>query len=209
MYDILYNLHCKDIHSSGWIKCINSIFPNNGRHVLYLGKVDSNKVHECECDQFKQLWHSRITCAAIDSNTMVYKTYKYSHGKEKYTEILPKHLKKALIQFRMGTYKLPVNNRKRFNVPRADRHCTICDKCVMGDEIHFLYECTKLNNLRAKYLFSPDIRRESNVFKFVNIMQTNDPETIGNLAKFIFILAWIETIHMTYNVNIVNKTCLP
>ena len=57
----------------------------------------------------------------------------------------------------------------------------------MGDDIHFLYECTKLNTLRAKYLFSPDIRRETNVFNFVNIcfMQTNDPETIGNLAKFI------------------------
>ena len=59
---------------------------------------------------------------------------------------------------------------------------TNCDKSVMGDEIHFLYECTKLNNLRVKYLFSPDIRREPNVF---NIMQTNYPETIGNLAKFI------------------------
>ena len=55
----------------------------------------------------------------------------------------------------------------------------------MGDNIHFLYECTKLNNLRAKYLVSPDIRRESNAFNFINIMQTNDPETIGNLAKFI------------------------
>ena len=32
---------------------------------------------------------------------------------------------------------------------------------------------------------SPGIRREPNVFNFVNIMQTNDPETIGNLAKFI------------------------
>ena len=104
---------------------------------------------------------------------------------KKYTEILPEHLKKALIQFRMGTYTLPVNNRKHFNVPRADRHYTTCDKSVMGDEIHFLHECTKLNNLRAKYLFSPDIRREPNVFNFVNIMQTNDPETIGNLAKFI------------------------
>ena len=72
-----------------------------------------------------------------------------------------------------------------FNVPRADRHCTNCDKSVMGDDIHFLYECTKLNNLIVKYLFSPDIRREPNVFHFVNIMQTNDPETIGNLAKSI------------------------
>ena len=102
---------------------------------------------------------------------MMYKTFKYSHGKEKYTEILPEHLKKALFQFRMGRHKLPVNNHKQFNVslPRADRHCTNCDKSVMGDEIHFLYECTKLNNLTAKYLFSPDIRRESNVFNFVNI----------------------------------------
>ena len=66
---------------------------------------------------------------------------------------------------------------------------TMCVLCVsmyfMGDDIHFLYECTKLNNLRVKYLFSPDIRREPNVLNFVNIMQTNDPETIGNLAKLI------------------------
>ena len=144
-------------------------------------------IHKCECDQFKQLWHSRITCDAIDSNNMMCKTFKYSHGKEKYTEILPEHFKKELFQIRMGTHTLPVNNSKHFNVPspRADRHCTNCDKSVMGDEIHFLYECTKLNNLRVKYLFSPDIRREPNVFNFVNIMQTNYPETIGNLAKFI------------------------
>ena len=77
----------------------------------------------------------------------------------------------------------------------------------MGDEIHVLYECSKLNNLRANYLFSPDIRRESNVFNFVNIMLTNDPE-VGNWQSGKVYLAWIETIHMTYNVKIANKTCL-
>ena len=41
----------------------------------------------------------------------MYKTFKYSHGKEKYTEILPEHFKKALLQFRIGSHKLPVNNR--------------------------------------------------------------------------------------------------
>ena len=84
----------------------------------------------------------------------------------------------------MGTHKLPVNNSKHFNVRRADTGIVqIVTKSVMGDEIHFLYECTKLNNLRVKYLFSPDIRREPNVFDFVNIMQTNDPETIGNVSR--------------------------
>ena len=32
---------------------------------------------------------------------------------------------------------------------------------------------------------SSGIRREPNAFNFVNIMQTNDPDTICNLAKFI------------------------
>ena len=71
MYDILYNLHCKDIHSSGWIKYINTIFQNNGMSYIWATQdfnVDSNNVYKCECDQFKQLWHSRITCDAIDSN---------------------------------------------------------------------------------------------------------------------------------------------
>ena len=122
---ISYITFIADIHSSGWIKCINTIFQNNGMSYIWATqdfKVDSNNVHKCECDQFKQLWHSRITCDVIDSNNMMYKTFKYSHGKEKYTEILPEHLKKALFQFRMGTHKLPVNNSKHFNVPRADRH---------------------------------------------------------------------------------------
>ena len=67
----------------------------------------------------------------------------------------------------------------------------------------FTIECPKLNNLIVKYMYSPDIRREPNVFNFVNIMQTNDPETIGYGQVY---LACIKTIHVTcYNVG---KTCL-
>ena len=119
---VMYDLHCKDIHSSGWIKYINTIFQNNGMSYIWATQdfnVDSNNVYKCECDQFKQLWHSRITCDAIDSNNMMYETFKYSHGKEKYTEILPEHFKKAFLQFRIGSHKLPVNNRKHFNVPNV------------------------------------------------------------------------------------------
>ena len=46
---ISYNLHCKDIHSSGWIKCINTIFQNNGMSYIWATQdfeVDSNNVHK-------------------------------------------------------------------------------------------------------------------------------------------------------------------
>ena len=45
-----------------------------------------------------------------------------------YIEILSEHLKKTLFQFRIGTYIT----------------CRICDEGVLGDEIHFLFECQKL-----------------------------------------------------------------
>ena len=69
-----------------------------------------------------------------------------------YTEILPKHLKKALFQFRIGTFILPVNNRKQLDLGRSERICSICDEGAIGDETHFLFECLKLEDLRIKYI---------------------------------------------------------
>ena len=54
----------------------------------------------------------------------------------------------------------------------------------------------KVHILRDKYLLSSDTRREPNVFNFVNIMQANDPETIGNLAKFILHVLKLYTLHI-------------
>ena len=78
-----------------------------------------------------QLWHSRIINRDNDHN-VTYSLFKLSHGKEMYTEIqiLPEHLKKALFQFRIGTYILPVNNRKQLDVSRSERICRICDEGV-------------------------------------------------------------------------------
>ena len=66
-----------------------------------------------------------------------------------YTEILPEQLKKTLFQFRIGTYTciLPVNNRKQLDVSRSKRICRICDEGVISDEIHFLFECPKLEHI--------------------------------------------------------------
>ena len=105
-----------------------------------------------------QLWHSRIINRDNDHN-VTYSLFKLSHGKEMYTEILPEHLKKALFQFRIGTYILPVNNRKQLDMRRSERICRICDEGVIGDEIHFLFECPKLEDLRIKYMALGDRMR--------------------------------------------------
>ena len=143
MYIILYHLYCKDVHLSPWIKCISNIFQTNGINYIWLMQdhnIDAKSIKKCECDQFKQLWHSRIT----NDNNVMYQLFKISHCKEMYIKILPEHLKKALFHFRIGSHKLPVNNRKNSDVPRNERLCTICDEGVLGDEIHFFIRMYKV-----------------------------------------------------------------
>ena len=61
-------------------------------------KINAKIVYKCEYDQFKQLWHSRIIndniiiiINIINDNNAMYKLFKYSHGKERYTETLTEH----------------------------------------------------------------------------------------------------------------------
>ena len=77
-----------------------------------------------------------------------------------------------------------MNNRKQLDVSRSEIICLICDEGV-GDEIHFLFECPKLEDLRIKYMALGDIMRP-NVYNFVHMLQDNDLGTIYSLTKFAF-----------------------
>ena len=56
-----------------------------------------------------------------------------------------------------------MNNRTQLDVSRSERICRICDEVVIGDEIHFLFECPKLEDLRIKYMALGD-RMRPNVY---------------------------------------------
>ena len=112
MYIILCNLYCKDVHFSPWIKCISNIFQTNGITYIWLMQdynTDAKSIKKCECDQFKQLWQSRIT----NDNNVMYQLFKISHCKEMYIEIVPENLRNLIPLQNMYTHKLPVNNRKK------------------------------------------------------------------------------------------------
>ena len=78
-----------------------------------------------------------------------------------------------------------MNNRKQLDVSMSERICRICDGGVIGDEIHILFKCQKLEDLRIKYLALGD-RIIPNVYNFVHMLQDDDPDTIYSLSKVAF-----------------------
>ena len=85
MYTILYNLHCKNVYLSPWIRYVSSIFQNSGSNYIWLTQdcnIDAKIIFKSECDQFMQLWHSRIINRDNDHN-VTYSLFKLSHGRKR------------------------------------------------------------------------------------------------------------------------------
>jgi hypothetical protein len=38
------------------------------------------------------------------------------------------------------------------NIPRENRHCELCQKNQIGDEYHYIFECTNLSEKRTSLL---------------------------------------------------------
>ena len=76
MYIIIYNLYCKDVHLSHWIKCISNIFQTNIINYIWLMQdhnIDAKSIKKCEFDQFKQLWHRKIR----NDNKVMYQLFNF------------------------------------------------------------------------------------------------------------------------------------
>ena len=50
----------------------------------------------------------------------------------------------------MGNTKLPIERGRYNNVRREQRYCELCNHNIIGDEFHFILECTVLNELYKK-----------------------------------------------------------
>ena len=58
--------------------------------------------------------------------------------------------KRAIAKLRLSSHPFPVEAQRKFNIPRSDRACTLCPDGKVGDEFHYLFECTACSILRIR-----------------------------------------------------------
>ena len=114
---------------------------------------------------------------------ILYRTYKNTFGFENYLK-LPVQLRRPLCKLRTSNHKLAVERGRYPNLPRHERTCEFCDQESLGDEFHFLLECSKLKTLRQKYIPVKYWKRP-NVLLFSSLLNCKSKSVRVNLAKFI------------------------
>ena len=101
-------------------------------------------------DQFVQRWRSIVNDT---SKCILYRSYKENFVFEKYLVFLPTLYCKAVCKLRTSNHKLTIETGRYIGTPRNQRYCNMCDMNVVGDEYHFVFECTKLKKTLENNLY--------------------------------------------------------
>ena len=175
-----------NVIKSPWISYVKTCLDNLGLSEYFINQsvIDTghfklmvkSRLH----DQFLQDWNSSVFNS---SKCSVYRLYKVEHGFEEYLDILPSNLAHFLCKFRTLNHKLPIEKERYLNIDHNQRVCHLCNSHSLGDEFHYLFECTFFNNDRKKYIDSY-YRTRPNTFKLEELMNIKDRLKLIKLAVF-------------------------
>ena len=171
-----------------WLMKVHSLLDNFG-----LSYIWSNQDHTIQSfkrivklrlrDQFIHEWQSRVAENRVCCNCRLFKK-KFCFVE--YLTYLPSTLRQIVLKFRLSNHRLPIPQRRSLGNPRDERICTVCDNGEVGDEFHYLFNCSNENvtRNRTKYV-DKYYTHHPNLPKFCSLMNMTSKSKNVKLDKFL------------------------
>lgn len=175
---------------SNWAKSVKTLLDSYGFSYVWSNpfSVNLNTFHlhfkQKVIDVFKQTWFNDVNNSR---SLILYKSFKQSFELEHYLSVLPKKFRIILSQLRLSAHQLRIETGRysQNRVDRALRLCTLCDRSDIEDEYHFVLICPVYIQIRQKYI-RPFYYLRPSVYKFINLMQSNQINILRNLGKYVY-----------------------
>ena len=170
--------------TSKWVANIIDLLDNYGLSQIWLEQKQVNVnwvklVFEQRIrDTIKQNWYNEVQ---NNSQCINYRIVKDNLDFESYLRKLNYNDRINLCKFRCGNHHLPCVAGRYVNIPRSKRKCKLCDLNAMGDEFHYLFECTYFSDDRAKYISRYYVIRP-NILKMSSLFNTRSSKKLSQLA---------------------------
>ena len=113
--------------------------------------------------------------------------FKHEYKMENHLLLLDHAPRISLTKFRCGNHRLPVNKGRFQGIPRQERTCTLCTSNDVGDEFHYLFDCSFFNSER-KLFIKPYYLRRPNTLKMERLFNITSKKWLTNLTKFVKII---------------------
>ena len=189
MFQLCSELYYACDYKLTWLVKVHSLLDSLGFSYIW-----SNQVHTIE--RFKRIvkqrlrgqlfiqeWQSRVAENSVCCN---YRLFKRKFCFEEYLNYLPSTLRQGVLKFRLSNHILPIQQRRSLGIPRDERRCTDCDSGEVGDEFHYLLNCSNENikRNRTKYVYKY-YTHHPNLPKFYSLMNMTSKSKNVKLANFI------------------------
>lgn len=187
MYKLMYGLHIAEQCTLPWISSVKQILDDCGLSNIWTEQdfpCVSWLVKRVELslqDQFRQTWSATVHAS---SKCILYKHFKLNLELEKYLLDVPAIYRKYICKLRTTNHKLAVERGRYVNIPRHLRFCEMCGEDVMGDEFHFLLQCSRLSDVRKQFL-PRYYTKHVNMPKFIQLMKCENIALTVKVGKFI------------------------
>lgn len=169
-----------------WLNQVRTILIKCGLINLWNDRVDVNltwlklSVRQKLKDMFLSDWYSFLDNS---NKSMCYRVFKKTFGFENYLKSTPSYLLTYMIRFRTRNHRLPIETGNWQKIPVNQRLCHHCSNKI-GDEFHYLFECSFFDNERKLFL-KPYFFKRPNMYKFEQLMTTSNKTEYIKLCKFI------------------------
>ena len=190
VYKFLYKLYEHDLYKCTFLESVKSTLDNLGLS-HYWGEQKNGayfsinyfklEVKKQLQDQYVQQWLSEIDGNELYFN---YRMYKERFEFEKYLLILPEKFSKQMLKFRTLNHKLPIQKGRFLGIPRNKRICEKCSAKELGDEFHYLFNCSHFSTIR-KDLIKKYYYQHPNSIKYSQLLNNQNKTKLLKLSKFI------------------------
>ena len=187
----LYRFMLSDMINSNaeynWLSTIKNVLTETGNYGAWLHQIlsesDAKRIKQTLCDQAQQ---SVFSDCRISNKGRAYATFKQKLTIEPFVSLLNNQKTLALMKFRTSNHRLPVETGRYVDIAYEDRKCPFCINSL-GDEFHYLFECTKFKNDRRNFL-KPVLYNKPNMMKFISLMQSTNLSELEKLSTFATII---------------------
>ena len=134
-------------------------------------------------DQFLQSWWSTLENS---SKLVCYKSIKHEFKYEHYLDILNvRKFRHCYAQLRSGSLELELERGRYLNIPREERLCKICNLGEVENELHFIFKCPMLSDIRNLYI-PAKFHQNPSINKLYVLLCSDNDTLIKSLASYIY-----------------------
>ena len=145
---------------------------------------------------YRNSWLAKLNNSVTNPILRTYKLVKLDFSTELYLYINIQKYRVALSRLRLSSHHLAIETGRHAKpiVPVHQRLCTKCNLGVLDDEIHFVTQCAKFQNIRNIMYHTvmpliPNFDEKNDKDKFILLLTSEDMRVLIALAKYVH-TAW-------------------